>query len=236
MDISPDQIVYWEWGVVTLNATLAFSWVAMVVLAVGSWGITRGLTAGPQPSRWQGLLEVTVGSILDQIEAASLQDPRRYLPFIGTLFLFIVTCNVLDVVPGIVAPTASLTTTAALALCVFVAVPVFGIANRGIKGYVTHYVRPTPFMLPFNVIGELSRTIALAIRLFGNIMSGHLIVAILLSLAPLFFPVVMQAFGLLIGVIQAYVFAVLALVYIASGARAQQYPEEKESTASSSTS
>jgi len=236
MDISPDQIVYWEWGVVTLNATLAFSWVAMVVLAVGSWGITRGLTAGPQPSRWQGLLEVTVGSILDQIEAASLQDPRRYLPFIGTLFLFIVTCNVLDVVPGIVAPTASLTTTAALALCVFVAVPVFGIANRGIKGYVTHYVRPTPFMLPFNVIGELSRTIALAIRLFGNIMSGHLIVAILLSLAPLFFPVVMQAFGLLIGVIQAYVFAVLALVYIASGARAQQYPEEEESTALSSTS
>jgi len=222
MDISPDQIVYGEWGIVTLNATLVFTWVVMGVLGVGSWLVTRSLTTGPQPSRWQNLLEVVVGSILDQIEAASLQDPRRYLPFIGTLFLFIVACNVLAIVPGFEAPTASLTTPAALALCVFVAVPVYGVANRGVKDYLAHYIRPTPFMLPFNIIGEVSRTVALAIRLFGNIMSGNLIVAILLSLAPLFFPVVMQAFGLLIGVIQAYVFAVLALVYIASGARVQQ--------------
>jgi F-type H+-transporting ATPase subunit a len=102
--------------------------------------------------------------------------------------------------------------------------------NRGVKGYFKHYVRPTPFMLPFNLIGEVSRTIALAIRLFGNIMSGNLIAAILLSIAPLFFPAVMQAFGLLIGVIQAYVFAVLALVYIASAARVQQEedPESQE--------
>jgi len=234
MEISPDQIVYWEWGVVTLNATLVFSWVAMGVLGLGSGLVTRNLTSGPPPSRWQSLLEVVVSSILNQIEAASLQNPRRYLPFIGTLFLFIVTCNVLDVVPGFEAPTASLTTPAALALCVFIAVPVYGIANRGLKGYFMHYIRPSPFMLPFNVIGEVSRTVALAIRLFGNIMSGNLIVAILLSLAPLFFPVVMQVFGLLIGVIQAYVFAVLALVYIASGARVQQQQEEEEETVASS--
>lgn len=235
MEISPDQIVYWEWGVVTLNATLVFSWVAMGVLVVGSWLVTRNLTSGLRPSRWQNLLEVVVGSILDQIEAASLQNPRRYLPFVGTLFLFIVTCNVLDIVPGFEVPTASLTTPAALALCVFIAVPVYGIANRGLKGYVKHYIRPSPFMLPFNIIGEVSRTVALAIRLFGNIMSGNLIVAILLSLAPLFFPVVMQAFGLLIGVIQAYVFAVLALVYIASGARVQQQAEEGASISSTHT-
>ncbi len=222
MEISPDQIVYWEWGVVTINATLVFSWVTMGMLAGGSWLVTRNLTTGPSPTRWQNLLEVVVESILDQIEAASLQNPRRYLPFVGTLFLFIVTCNALDIIPGFEPPTASLATPGALALCVFVAVPVYGIINRGVKGYFTHYVRPTPFMLPFNIIGEVSRTIALAIRLFGNIMSGNLIAAILLSLAPLFFPAVMQAFGLLIGVIQAYVFAILALVYIASGARVQQ--------------
>ena len=232
MDISPDQIVYWEWGLVTLNATLVFTWIVMAVLGVGSWIVTRTLTTGPRPSRWQNLLEVVVGSILDQIEAASLQDPRRYLPFIGTLFLFIVACNVLAIVPGFEAPTASLTTPAALALCVFIAVPVYGVANRGMKDYLAHYIRPTPFMLPFNIIGEVSRTVALAIRLFGNIMSGNLIVAILLSLAPLFFPVVMQAFGLLIGIIQAYVFAVLALVYIASAARVR--PPENEPAESAS--
>ncbi len=232
MDISPDQIIYWEWGLVTLNATLVFTWIVMAVLGVGSWLVTRTLTTGPRPSRWQNLLEVVVGSILDQIEAASLQDPRRYLPFIGTLFLFIVACNVLAIVPGFEAPTASLTTPAALALCVFIAVPVYGVANRGMKDYLAHYIRPTPFMLPFNIIGEVSRTVALAIRLFGNIMSGNLIVAILLSLAPLFFPVVMQAFGLLIGIIQAYVFAVLALVYIASAARVR--PPENEPAESAS--
>ena len=221
MDISPDQVIYWEWGVVKLNATLVFSWVAMAVLTGGAWLITRNLRLAPRSARWQILWEVVVTQILDQIEEASLQDPRRYLPFIGTLFLFIVTCNTLGVIPGFEAPTASITTTAALAGCVFVAVPVFGIVNRGVGGYFKNYIQPTPLMLPFNLIGEISRTLALAVRLFGNILSGNLIVAILLSLAPLFFPVIMQAFGLLIGVIQAYVFAVLALVYIASGARVQ---------------
>jgi len=232
MDISPDQIIYWEWGVVTLNATLVFSWVAMVLLAGGAWLVTRSLTAGPHPSRWQNLLEVTVLNMMEQIEEAGLEQPRRYLPFVGTLFLFIVVSNVLDVVPGFYAPTASLTTPAALAVCVFIAVPVYGMMSKGPMGYFRNYIRPTPFMLPFNIIGELSRTLALAIRLFGNIMSGHLIVAILLSLAPLVFPVVMQAFGLLIGVIQAYVFAVLALVYIASGTRVQGQQDEAPTPAS----
>lgn len=226
MDINPDQTIYWQWHFVTVNATLAFTWVVMAVLVAGSWLVTRTVQVGPGLSRWQNLLEVVVGQILDQIESAGLQDPRRYLPFIGTLFVFIATCTLLDIIPGFVAPTASLSTPAALAVCVFVAVPAFGILNRGVRGYLNHYVRPTPLMLPFTVIGEISRTVALAIRLFGNILSGNLIVAILLSLAPLFFPVVMQAFGLLIGIIQAYVFAVLALVYIASGSRAKSADTE----------
>lgn len=222
MEISPDQIVYWEWRFVTVNATLVYSWIVIVLLGAGAWFITRNLTVGPDISRWQNGLEVLVGQILTQIETTGLRHPKRYLPFIGTLFIFIVTCNILAVVPGYVAPTASVTTPIALAMCVFVAVPVYGIMNRGLKAYFKRYIRPTPLMLPFTIIGEISRTVALGIRLFGNMMSGNLIVAILLSLAPLLFPVAMQAFGLLIGVIQAYVFAVLALVYIASGARAHE--------------
>jgi F-type H+-transporting ATPase subunit a len=129
--------------------------------------------------------------------------------------------NLLDVVPGWHAPTGSLSTTAALALCVAIAVPVFGIRERGIRAYLRHYLRPSAFMLPFHVLGEASRTVSLAIRLFGNIMSGSMIVGILLAITPLLFPVVMQVLGLLTGVIQAYIFAVLATVYIAAATQAQ---------------
>jgi len=123
---------------------------------------------------------------------------------------------VLSAIPGLHPPTGSLTTTMALALAVLLAVPAFGIGRVGLRAYLAGYLRPSPIMLPLTIIGELSRTLALAVRLFGNIMSGSVVVAILLSVAPLFFPVIMQAFGLLIGVIQAYIFAILAIVYIAS--------------------
>lgn len=228
MELTTDHIVFWEWGIIQINATLVYSWLVMFLLVLGSWLISRGLRSGTQMSRWQNLLEVLVLMIQQQIRDASRQEPQRYLPFIGTLFLYILFLNVIDIVPGITAPTTSLSTTTALASCVFLAVPMFGIARQGVKGYLSNYMRPSPLMLPFNIIGELSRTIALAIRLFGNMMSGSLIVGILLSLAPLFFPVLIQAFGLLIGVIQAYVFSILALVYIASGQRAHERLAVKE--------
>lgn len=223
MEITTDQIIFWEWGFVTINATLVYTWGVMMVLVTGAWLINRKLDSDIKMNRWQNLLEVIVTMIQDQIREASRQNPKLYLPFIGTLFLFILSLNIIEIFPGISAPTTSLSTTAALAACVFVAVPIFGIARQGVSGYLVHYMRPSPIMLPFNIIGELSRTIALAIRLFGNMMSGSLIVAILLSLAPLFFPVAVQAFGLLIGIIQAYVFSILALVYIASGQRAHEH-------------
>jgi len=122
-------------------------------------------------------------------------------------------------VPGFVPPTASLSVTGALAICVFIAVPIYGVLNEGLWGYLRHYVRPTPLMLPFTVIGELSRTLALAVRLFGNMMSGAKIVGVLMSIVPFLFPVVMQILGLLTGMIQAYIFAILAMIYIASGER-----------------
>lgn len=230
MNISPDDIVFWQWGAFSLNATIVLTWLVMALLTVSSWLITRRLSAEPEFSRWQNLLEVLVTGIRDQIRQVSRQDPARYLPFVGTLFIFIATANLLNVVPGYMAPTGSLSTTTALALCVFVAVPLYGIISEGPAHYLRHYIRPTWLMLPFNVIGEISRTVALAVRLYGNIMSGTVIAAILLSITPYFFPIVMQLLGLLTGMIQAYIFAVLAMVYIASASVAHQRTAAEKQT------
>ena len=222
MTINPDTIVFWQLGWLPVNATILFTWIVMALLVLGSWLVTRRLSTGTELSRWQNLLEVIVTGIRDQIEEVSHQKAGAYLPFIGTLFLYILTSNLLNMVPGFISPTGSLSTTTALALCVFVAVPLYGIAHEGPVGYLRHYVRPTPLMLPFNLVGEISRTVALAVRLYGNIMSGTVIVGILLSLTPFLFPVVMQLLGLITGTIQAYIFAVLAMVYIASATSAHR--------------
>jgi F-type H+-transporting ATPase subunit a len=166
--------------------------------------ITRNLSAELEISHWQSLLEMLVLTIRDQIRQVADQEPARYLPFIGTLFLFISVSNLLSIVPGYQTPTGSLSTTLALAVCVFFAVPIYGIAQRGVLGYLKHYVQPSPILLPFHIISEVSRTFALAVRLFGNVMSGGIIVGILVSIIPLFLPVVLEAFELLIGQIQAY--------------------------------
>ena len=179
-------------------------------------------------SRWQHGLEVIVTGMNDQIREVSRQAPGRYLPFVGTLFLFIAAANIFSIVPGYTPPTGSLSTTTALALCVFIAVPIYGIGYRGVRSYFTQYLRPTWMMLPFNIFGEFSRVLALAVRLYGNIMSGTVIAGILLSIAPLFFPVIMQALGLLIGMIQAYIFAILAMVYIASATQVSEHTNEPE--------
>lgn len=228
MNISPDQIVYLQLGPFSLNATLVFTWLLMALLMLGSWVVTRRITSGVTLSRGQNLLEVLVGGIRDQIREVTQQEPDRYLPFIGTLFLFIAACNLLALVPGFQPPTGSLSTTAALALCVFVAVPIYGISDQGLRSYLRSYLQPSVFMLPFNIIGELSRTLALAVRLFGNVMSGSMIGAMLLAVAPLFFPVLLQLLGLLTGLIQAYIFAILAMVYIASATRAHQERDQAD--------
>jgi F-type H+-transporting ATPase subunit a len=219
MEMSPDTWVIAEWGPLRLNATIVFTWAVMALLVAISWAVTARLAEGERVSRWQLMLEVVVTTIRDQIAEIGVDTPNRYLPFIGTLFLFIATANALSVLPGYSPPTGSLSTTAALAICVLIAVPAFSIAERGPGAYLATYVRPTPFMLPFNVISEMSRTLALAVRLYGNVMSGTIIVGILISVAPFFFPVIMQLLGLLTGMVQAYIFAILAMVYIASASR-----------------
>jgi F-type H+-transporting ATPase subunit a len=222
MRLSPDQLVLWQHGPFKLNATIAFTWGLMLILALGSKLITRTLSLGPERSRWQDLLEIIVTGIEQQIEAVGLSRPRKYLPFLGTLFLFLATAALCTIIPGFEPPTASLSTTAALALCVLVAVPLFGILEQGLGSYLASYLQPTFIMLPFNIISEFSRTLALAVRLFGNMMSGSMIVAILLTITPFIFPLVMTLLGLLTGVVQAYIFSILAAVYIVAATRASE--------------
>ena len=216
MRLSPDEVIFWEYGFIHLNLTIVTTWVLMLLLVIGASLITRKLKAEIKISRWQNILEILVIAINGQIAEVGLKEPAKYIGFIGTMFLFIAVANLLAIVPWYQPPTASLSTTTALAICVFIAVPVFAIAENGIRGYLRSYLRPSFVMLPFNIISELSRTLALAVRLFGNIMSGGLIVSVLLSIAPFFFPVIMSALGMLTGMIQAYIFAILATVYIAA--------------------
>lgn len=219
MQLSPDGLIFWQNGPFKLNATIVFTWVLMLILAVGSKIITRNLSSDHTRSRWQNLLEIIVTGIVKQIEEVGLSHPRKYLGFLGTLFLFVAAASLFTIVPGYQPPTGSLSTTTALALCVLVAVPLYGIAEQGIGGYLKTYIQPTFIMLPFNLISEVSRTLALAVRLFGNMMSGAMIIGILLTITPFLFPVVMMLLGLLTGMVQAYIFTILAAVYIAAATR-----------------
>jgi F-type H+-transporting ATPase subunit a len=219
MHLSPDEIIFWQHGFFKLNATIVYTWGLMAVLVIGAKWVTRNLSKELQRSRWQNLLEIIVTGIEKQIREVGLRQPQKYLGFLGTLFLFVATASLFTIVPGYEPPTGSLSTTAALACCVFVAVPVFGIGESGLKEYLGEYLKPTVAMLPFNIISEFSRTLALAARLFGNMMSGTMILAILLTITPFVFPIALSVLGLLTGMVQAYIFSVLAAVYIAAATR-----------------
>jgi F-type H+-transporting ATPase subunit a len=216
MRLSSDQLILWQHGFLELNATIIATWTIMLALTGSALLITRRLSTELVVSRWQCALEILVAGTAAQIEEVGLKSPLRYVPFLGTLFLFIATANLFTILPGYEPPTGSLSTTAALALCVFIAVPLFGIRQRGWRGYLHSYLQPTAIMLPFNIISEFSRSLALAVRLFGNMMSGTMILAILLTITPFIFPVAMSALGLLTGMVQAYIFSILATVYIAA--------------------
>jgi F-type H+-transporting ATPase subunit a len=221
------MIIYWQFGFIKLNATIVFTWALMFLLTISSMLITRKLSKELERSRWQNFLEIIVTGIEQQITDVGLHEANKYLGFLGTLFLFLVAASICTIIPGYEPPTASLSTTMALALTVFIAVPVFGIAERGLGTYLNSYMQPTVLMLPFNIISELSRTLALAVRLFGNMMSGAMIIGILLTITPFIFPIVMTALGLLTGMVQAYIFSILAAVYIAAATRSRLAEELK---------
>jgi F-type H+-transporting ATPase subunit a len=222
VNLTSDQQILWQHGPVVLNGTIATTWGMMIVMALGAKLITRRLAIERTISRWQCSLEIIVTAIEKQIREVGEDQPVKYLPFLGTLFLFVATASLCTLIPGFTPPTGSLSTTAALALCVFVAVPFFGIREQGLGGYLRSYMKPTPIMLPFNIISELSRTLALAVRLFGNMMSGVMILAILLTITPYLFPIAMTALGLLTGMVQAYIFSILAAVYIAAATQVRK--------------
>ena len=229
MRLSPDEMIFWQHGFFKLNGTIVFTWGLMLFLAVGSKLITRKLSTDLTRSRWQNLLEIVVTNIEQQIKEVGLSQPRKYMGFLGTLFLFVATASLGTVIPGFEPPTGSLSTTAALALCVMVAVPLFGIERQGMNAYLKSYLEPTVIMLPFNIISEVSRTLALAVRLFGNMMSGVMIIGILVTITPFIFPIVMTVLGLLTGMVQAYIFSILAAVYIAAATRVRKVkPKPKQ--------
>lgn len=232
MHLSPDELVYWQYGFFKLNATIIFTWLIMSFLVVTSMLVTKNLKISVPRTRWQNLLEIVVIMIQQQISDLGLKDGSKstslnfkhnknlYLSFLGTLFLFIASANLFTLFPGYEPPTGSLSTTVALSICVFVAVPFYGVKQNGLKTYLKSYAQPVLLMLPFNLIGELSRTLALAVRLFGNLMSGSMIITILLAISPFLFPIIMTALGLLTGLVQAYIFFILAGVYIAAATSA----------------
>ena len=218
-----DSIIIFHLGPVGINATLFYSWIVMAVLTIGSWAVTRNLKTTIQVSRWQTLLEMVVTTIRNQIHDVSGDNPIKYLPMMGTFFLFIAISNLLTIIPWFKAPTASLSTTAAFALCVFCAMPYYGIKNAGILGYLKKYIDPTPLMLPLNVLSDFSSAFSLAFRLYGNMLSGAVIITVLMMLAPFLIPLPLQILGLVTGTIQAYIFALLAIVYVSAVAPNEAY-------------
>ncbi|MDA8329155.1 MAG: F0F1 ATP synthase subunit A [Betaproteobacteria bacterium] len=220
MHLSPDQVIFWQWGWVKLNLTIVTTWVLMALITGLSCLATRGLGRTVREdgavSHWRSAVEWVISLVLQQIVEVGLPRSEKYLVFIGTLFVLVATASLCTVLPGYEPPTGSLSTTTALALCVFFAVPYFGIREQGMWRYLRNYLQPAPIMLPFNIVSELSRTLALAVRLFGNMMSGGMILGILLMVTPLFFPVALKLLGLLTGMVQAYIFSILATVYIAA--------------------
>jgi F-type H+-transporting ATPase subunit a len=204
--------VVFHLGPLQVTRPVVTTWGIMAVLAVASWSATRRLHASP--SRSQALLELLVTGIQSQIEDVVRRDARPLLPLLGTLFIFLLTANLCGLLPGIQAPTGRIETPAALALIVFLSVHWFGVRTRGLVGYLASFARPKLIMLPLNVLAEITRTFSLMVRLFGNIMSGEFLVALVLALAGLFVPVPLMALELLVGIVQAYIFSVLATVFI----------------------
>ena len=199
-------------GPVTITETVITTWALIAGLAIGCGLATRRLAV--IPSGLQAMVETLVEGIAEQLRAVIGRDPWQFMPLIGTLFIFLVTANLAGLLPGVHAPTASIETPAALAMVVFFSVHFYGVRLNGLTAYLKGYLKPNPIMLPLNVLSEFTRSFSLMMRLFGNIMSGELVLAIVVALAGLFVPIPFMLFEILVGLVQAYIFSVLAAVYI----------------------
>ena len=223
---SVDTIPIFKIGNFVIGGTIFYSWLVMAVLVILSRLATRNLKTTLRVSALQTAMESVVRTIRSQIIDVSGDNPARYIPIMGTFFLFIGMSNLMTIIPWFQAPTASLSTTAAFALCVFLAMPVFGVQNAGIKGYLKKYIEPTPVMLPLNILSDFSSTFSLAFRLYGNMLSGAILASVLMMLVPFVIPLPMQILGLVTGIIQAYIFALLAIVYVSSVSPPQPFVDK----------
>ncbi|MDH6259113.1 F0F1 ATP synthase subunit A [Bradyrhizobium sp. BR13661] len=199
-------------GPVAITRPVVTTWVIMAALALVCRFATRRLAILPDGR--QAVLEGIVTSVAGQIEDVIRKDARPFLPLLGTLFIFLVVANLSGVLPGVEAPTSKIETPAALALIVFFSVHYFGVRARGLRGYLASFAEPKLIMLPLNILSEITRTFSLMVRLFGNIMSGEFIIGLVVALAGLFVPIPLMVLEILVGLVQAYIFTVLATVFI----------------------
>jgi len=213
MDANPlASDILFSVGPLPIGRAVVTTWVIMAALTLVSWiGMRRAeVQAGPL----QAVLEIVVETTEKQIREIVRRDPWPFLPLLGTLFIFLVVANLSAVVPGAKPPTGHIETPAALAAIVFLSVHYFGLRARGGVDYLKRYIRPNPLLLPLNVLAEITRTFSLMVRLFGNIMSHEFVLAIVVFLAGLLLPIPFMLLGIMIGIIQAYIFTVLAAVFI----------------------
>lgn len=204
--------VFFHVGPVAITGAVVTTWVIMLALAMFCALVTRRLRK--RPDARQAVLEIVVTGIAAQIEDVIGKDARPFLPLLGTLFIFLAVANLSGLLPGVKAPTATLETPAALALIVFFSVHFFGVRARGLRGYLASFAEPRLIMLPLNIMSEVTRTFSMMVRLFGNIMSGEFIIALVVALAGLFVPIPLMVLEILVGLVQAYIFTVLATVFI----------------------
>jgi F-type H+-transporting ATPase subunit a len=213
-----------EWGPVVITNTVVTTWVIMGVVAFFAWLMSRRLRIDPGPM--QMMVEGVVTAIEDAVAAVADKHTQRILPFIGTLWIYLALANLSGLIPGVHSPTRDLSATAALAFLVFLSTHWFGIRIQGIKRYLHHYIAPNPILLPFHFISEITRTIALAIRLFGNMMSLEMAALLILLVAGFLAPVPILMLHIIEALVQAYIFGMLALIYVAGGIQSQQLRQQ----------
>lgn len=221
-----ESTVLFELGGVPIARSVVTTWGIIAVLAALAWLGTRRLAV--RPGRRQTVVEIVVQTIERQIEEVMQRDPAPFLPLLGGLFVFLVAANLASLLPAVESPTGRLETPTALALIVFVAVRYYGVKLSGWRGHLRSYAQPSVFALPLNIVGEVTRTLALVVRLFGNIMSGQFLIAVVVALAGLLVPVPLMALAVITGVIQAYIFTVLAAVFISAGIGAINVTERED--------
>ena len=215
-----------ELGPVQFTSTVLTTWLVMAIIVCIVWLVTRSLQM--RPSRLQSLVEAIVSIIEDAIRDVAPQHVQQIMPFIGTLWVFLVFANLIGLIPGLHSPTRDLSATAAMAILVFLSVHWYGIRLQGLKNYLLHYLKPSPILLPFNLISEVTRTIALAVRLFGNMMSMEMIAMLMLLVAGFLVPVPILMLHIIEALVQAYIFGMLALIYVASSLQSQQLRQQKQ--------